>query len=183
VSVNTPALPIAGFHPGLSHSGMFLEATFRLFHPGQNPARATPTPVPRQSVASRCAASAGWTVALGRNGRRTSPKTTPRSTRAGARPARQYHRAPPSTGRNPLSGLALHRLRPHEKLHPSDARPRRPALPEMQRSRLSSGAVTQASSLFGRAGFHPAMSGLNRESRKAGKQETAGLAYGCVTQR
>jgi hypothetical protein len=66
---------------------------------------------------------------------------------------------------------------------PSDARPRRPALPEMQRSRLSSGAVTQASSLFGRAGFHPAMSGLNRESRKAGKQETAGLAYGCVTQR
>jgi hypothetical protein len=82
-----------------------------------------------------------------------------------------------------LPALALHRLRPHEKLHPSDARPRRPALPEMQRSRLSSGAVTQASSLFGRAGFHPAMSGLNRESRKAGKQETAGLAYGCVTQR
>jgi hypothetical protein len=43
------------------------------------------------------------------------------------------YRAYPITGRNPLPALALQHLRPHEKLHTSDARPRRPALPEMQR--------------------------------------------------
>jgi hypothetical protein len=56
---------------------------------------------------------------------------------------------------------------------PSDARPCRPALPEVQRSKLRGRTVTQASSLFGRAAFQPAMS---KALRKAGRNVAAGEA-------
>jgi hypothetical protein len=120
-----------------------ISAAFRFFHPGQNPARATPTSVSRNGVAARRAASPAWPVSLGSHGRRTSPETAPRSTRAGPRPSRQHHCAPQITGRSPLSALALQRLWPHDKLHLSDARPRRPALPEMQRRELPAHAVSE----------------------------------------
>ena len=116
--------------------------SFSPFSPGAEPGMSISssrfTSKPR--VAPRCFARAARHA--GSHERRTSPDNAPRSTRAGARPARQHHRAPAITRRNPLPVLARHRLRPDEKLHPTHARPRRPALPEVQRSKLSASAVT-----------------------------------------